>query len=149
KACPRSNRYKFSSSSSVTHQARDRNTNSPCRQYLVLKMRFRKEFLFRVLLAAGILTFSLLYLLAVRGYWKITPDSITYVMAAESIAAGNGYTIQGNPVPVVSPGTSLVFSLGFLLFPGSYLALNFIVAVLTLCSLFFAFILFKSATETN
>ena len=112
-------------------------------------MRFRKEILFRVLLVASILTVSSLYLLAVSGYWKITPDSTTYVMAAESIAAGNGYSIQGKPVPVVPPVTSLVFSLGFLLFPGSYLALNSIVAVLTLCSLLLAFILFKSATDTN
>ena len=112
-------------------------------------MRFRKEILFRVLLGVSIPTFSALYLLAVSGYWKITPDSTTYVMAAESIAAGNGYSIQGKPVPVVPPVTSLVFSLGFLLFPGSYLALNFIVAVLTLCSLLLAFILFRSATDMN
>ena len=110
--------------------------------------KFAKNRFLYVSMASGILTFSLLYLLAIGPYWKITPDSTLYVMAAESIAAGEGYTLRGRPVPVVPPMTSLIFSLGILVFPGSYSALNAAVVTLTLFSLILTFILFKNGIGT-
>jgi len=112
-------------------------------------MRLSAKNLLIVLISSGILIFSLLYLLAISTYWNITPDSAMYVMAGESIANGAGYHTRSHRVPLFPPMTSLVFSLCVLLFPQSYFALNVVVAILTLCSLLLAFILFKYELKTH
>lgn len=121
--------------------------NSSAKRPGLFARHLTKGKLLIILFSIGILVFSVLYLLAVSPYWKITPDSTVYVLAAESIAAGEGYTIKNQPVPVVPPMTSLIFSLCIFFFPGSYLALNGTVTALALGSVLLAFILFKYDTE--
>ncbi len=112
------------------------------------QLDFSSDRFLRILIAPSIIIFAALYILAISSYWKITPDSATYVMAAKSIAAGDGYRAGGKPTSLYPPVTSLIFSLCILLFPGSYLALNATVAGLTLCSVLLAFLLFKYDTDT-
>lgn len=45
----------------------------------------------------NIVIFAGLYVLAINPYWKITPDSEVYVMAAKPLAAGDGYRVAGKP----------------------------------------------------
>lgn len=112
-------------------------------QALISQMQRSNKAFLVVLLSAGILLFSLLYLKAVSPYWNITPDSALYITAGQSIARGGGYYLNGGRLPSVPPMTSLIFSLSILLFPGSYFALHLAVATLTLASLLLAFVLFK------
>jgi hypothetical protein len=81
---------------------------------------------------------SALYLAAVSPYWKISPDSSTYIAAAESLAAGEGYHIELRP-----PVTSLIYSVSAFLFPGNYLVMNGIVTVFALLSMVGCYVLFR------
>jgi hypothetical protein len=100
----------------------------------------------RIWAAAMLLSFVLLavlYVLAIGPYWKISPDSVSYVSAAVSLASGKGYNQAGQPVILFPPVTSLMFSIPLLLFPGSYLALNTLVTVFTLLAHALGFVLLR------
>lgn len=96
-----------------------------------------------VALLTAIVLFSLLYLAAISTYWKITPDSATYVSAAESLVSGEGYRVRGRPVMAFPPVTSLIFAIGILLVPYKYLALNATMAIFALLSLLVFYLLFE------
>lgn len=106
-------------------------------------MNSEKNRLLTITIVVVVLLFSLLHLSAISSYWKITPDSATYVLAGKSLAAGEGYREMGKPVPLYPPVTSFVFSIFILFFPDSYFALNAVVTISVLLSLFLCFFLFK------
>ena len=91
---------------------------------------------------------AVLYLMAVGPYWKISPDSVSYVSAAVSLASGQGYSEAGKPVILFPPVTSLMFSIAILLFPGSYLALNALVTVFALLAHAAAFVLLRKQVSS-
>lgn len=100
----------------------------------------------RLAVSAGVflmILFVFLYVAAISPYWKITPDSTTYVTGGESIASGKGYTEMGKPAPLFPPMTSFIFSLFLLIFPKNYFVLNAAVTAFSLCSLFLFFFLFS------
>ena len=107
-------------------------------------MGFAKKKYFCIAIAPVILIFSLLYILAISPYWKITPDSATYVLAGKSLAAGQGYQVRGKPVVLYPPITSFIFSVPLLLFPESYLALRAVITIFTLLSIYLCFLLLKA-----
>jgi hypothetical protein len=102
--------------------------------------------------AIGILSalffLAVLYLLAVGPYWKISPDSVSYVSAGVSLASGKGYTSAGMPVQQFPPMTSLMFSIPLLLFPGRYLALNALVTTFTLLAHIVCFVLLRKRVDS-
>ena len=100
-----------------------------------------KRKLLTIVVVSLLLLFSIFYIAAISSYWKITPDSATYVFAGESLAVGEGYMEKGKPVELFPPMTSLIFSVFILIFPGSYFALNAVVTVFVFLSLFLCFIL--------
>ncbi len=87
------------------------------------------------------LLLSAMYLAAVGPYWKITPDSVSYVVAGVSLAAGEGYTVWGQPAVPFPPMTSVVFTIPSMLFPNSYVALNATTTIAALLSLALCFAL--------
>jgi hypothetical protein len=95
------------------------------------------------LIAAAASALSLLYISAAGPYWKITPDSSTYVSAAVSLARGEGYLQGGRPVYPVPPATSLVYSIPLVFFPGGYFLLNLSVKVLAILSAIIVFRIFR------
>ena len=54
--------------------------------------------LFTLTLVVVALLFSFLYVSAISSYWKITPDSATYVLAGKSLAQGEGYKEMGKAI---------------------------------------------------
>jgi len=94
-----------------------------------------------ILLALVLL--AILYVMAIGPYWKISPDSVSYVSAAVSLASGQGYNEAGKPVILFPPVTSLMFCIAIMLFPGSYLALNAVVAAFALLAHAAAFVLLR------
>jgi hypothetical protein len=99
-----------------------------------------------ILLALVLL--AVLYVMAIGPYWKISPDSVSYVSAAVSLASGQGYTEAGKPVILFPPVTSLMFCIPVMLFPGSYLALNALVAALALLAHAAAFVLLRKKVSS-
>jgi hypothetical protein len=61
-----------------------------------------------------------LYLASIGPYWNISPDSATYVGAARSLAAGQGF----GDTPFHPPVTALVFTAAALVSPTGYFAFN-------------------------
>ena len=90
----------------------------------------------------------LLYILAVGPYWNLSPDSAIYVQGGKSLAEGEGYTVQGNPIRLFPPMTSLILSPVIKFLPDNYTALNFVVTLFTLLSLLLFFVLFRKNTST-
>jgi hypothetical protein len=97
----------------------------------------------RVVVWLGIALFSILYCLSVSRYWKLSNDSITYVLAGQSLAAGTGYLEAGRTVDLYPPGTPAMFAVGWLAGRGSYLVLNAEVVVFALGSMVICFLLFR------
>jgi len=95
------------------------------------------------MLISAILFFSCLYLYSIGRFWKITPDSASYVIGAQSIAAGKGYTENGKPVKLFPPATSMIYAVSLVFFPDDYLALNTITTLFALACVLLSFILFK------
>lgn len=95
-------------------------------------------------LAAG-LAFALLYCQTVGPYWKLTPDSTSYVLGAKSLAEGQGYREHGSPVVLFAPGTSLMFLPAWIAGGRSYFALNAEVVLFAFGALAVAFLLFRES----
>ncbi len=92
---------------------------------------------------AAAAVFAALYLAAAGPYWKLTPDSVTYVRAAHSLAEGRGYRIAGDPVSFYPPGTSLAMAAAWFAAPGSYRLLHLQQAAAAIGSAVLAFLLFR------
>jgi hypothetical protein len=94
---------------------------------------------------AGIVFFSALYFLAVGPYWKLTPDSVSYVRGGQSLAAGKGYLEANRPVLLYPPGTSAILAAGWIAGGGSYRFLNAQVVVFSLAAMALSFLLFRDS----
>ncbi len=94
-----------------------------------------------IALAAG---FVVLSCEAVGPYWKLTPDSTTYVLGAQSLAEGKGYREAGAPAVLFPPGTAGILAAGWILGGKSYHALNEEVMLFALASLVLCFLVFRS-----
>lgn len=94
-----------------------------------------------ILVAIGFL--AVLYSCAIGPYWKLTPDSVSYVEAGQSLAGGKGYSEYGIPTPLYPPGTSAIFAVGWLLGRGSYRVLNAEVVIFTLGAMAICFLFFR------
>ena len=112
---------------------------------------FRDSIAARMLLLPIIaiaIAFVALYCRAVGPYWKITPDSTTYVLGAQSLAHGNGYRESGSPATLLPPGTSLLLAAGWIAGGGTYRVLNAEVMLFALASLSICFLLFRASLGT-
>lgn len=96
-----------------------------------------------VMVGLGIALFSILYCLSVSPYWKLSNDSVLYVQAGQSLAAGNGYSQSGSAVQLYPPGTSAMLAAGWLAGGGSYFVLNAEVVAFALGSMIICFLLFR------
>ena len=92
--------------------------------------------------------FLTLYLSTINSYWKITPDSTTYVLAGQSLAEGEGYKERGKKVYLSPPMTSTILGISHLVFPNNYFALNMVTTLFTILSLYLFFLLFKKDIGT-
>ena len=106
-------------------------------------MTINKNHLLIIFVILGIAIFSLFYISAISPYWKITPDSTTYVNGAKSIAVGKGYTTRGKAASLYPPMASLIFSPFVFFFPENYFALNLLVTIFLFLSMILVFILFQ------
>jgi hypothetical protein len=95
-----------------------------------------------------LLGFVALYCTAVSPYWKISPDTTTYVLAAQSLAEGRGYTEGGQPAMLFPPGTSALLALGWIAGRGSFQVMNAEVMLFTFASLAVCFLLFRQPLGT-
>ena len=69
----------------------------------------KRAYLIRTLIATMVLVglgFAALYCWQVGPYWKLTPDSTSYVFGGESLAEGQGYSENGSQVNLFAQGTS-------------------------------------------
>jgi hypothetical protein len=110
----------------------------------------KHSMLFRTLAAALIVAgfaFGVLYCREVGPYWKLTPDSTSYVLGAESLAAGHGYRESGYPVVLFAPGTSAILAPAWIA-GRSYLALNAEVILFAFAGLGVVFLLFRESLGT-
>lgn len=101
------------------------------------------------ILGAGVLAivigFAALYCRAVAPYWKLTPDSTTYVLGAQSLAHGEGYKEDGAPATLFPPGTSVLLAAGWIAGGGSYRVLNAEVVLAAFASLAILFLLWRDS----
>ena len=106
-------------------------------------------YLIRTLIAAMVLVglgFAALYCRQVGPYWKLTPDSTSYVFGAESLAEGQGYRDEhGSPVSLFAPGTSAILAPAWIAGRKSYLAMNAEVVLFAFAALAIAFLLFRES----
>lgn len=92
------------------------------------------------------LPFAVLYWKQAGPYWKLTADSTTYVLGAESLARGQGYTEAGAPAQLFPPGTSALLAVGWMAGgKKNYRAMNMEVALFALASVVVCFFLFREA----
>src|SRR6516165_594083 len=91
------------------------------------------------------LGFAALYCRQVGPYWKLTPDSTSYVMGAESLAEGQGYREMGSPVVLFAPGTSAILVPAWIAGGKSYLAMNAEVVLFGFAALAIGFLLFRES----
>jgi hypothetical protein len=111
-------------------------------------IEFKDSIAGRALLAATIaiaIAFAALYCSAVSPYWKLTPDSTTYVLGAQSLANGNGYREAGSPAVLFPPGTSALLAAAWIAGGKSYRALNAEVILFAFASLAICFLLFRDS----
>ncbi len=103
-----------------------------------------------VLLVTALLlcSFVVLYATALSPYWNISPDTTTYVLAAQSLAEGRGYTEGGQPAMLFPPGTSALLAVGWIAGRGRYQALNAEVMLFAFASLVVCFLLFRQPLGT-
>jgi len=87
--------------------------------------------------------FIILYLAAVGPHWYITRDSALYLMLAENLTDGRGYTLFGHPHAFVPPGFPLILSGLMTLGLKSYVWLNLSVAVMGLLTVLFAYLFLR------
>lgn len=85
----------------------------------------------RWLVAGGI---ALLYCAAVTPRWNVSPDSALYLLLGQNLAAGQGYTLFGEPHAFVPPGYPLLVAAQIKLGLGSLLAQNLAMAILSLAT---------------
>ncbi len=105
----------------------------------------------RLLLVAVIAVaaaFVVQYCRAAGPYWKITPDSTTYVLGAQSLAQGQGYRESGAPASLFPPGTSALLAVGWIAGRGSYRVLNAEVILFALAALLVCFLFFRDSLGT-
>lgn len=98
-----------------------------------------------VVVSLGIAMFSIFYCASVSRYWKLSNDSITYVLGAQSLAAGTGYLEAGHTIFLYPPGTSAMLAVGWLAGRGSYWVLNAEVVAFALGSMVICFLLLRSS----
>jgi hypothetical protein len=113
-----------------------------------IPIEFKDSIAGRALLAAMIaiaIAFAALYCRAVSPYWKLTPDSTTYVLGAQSLANGNGYREAGSPAVLFPPGTSALLAAGWIAGGKHYRALNAEVMLFAFASLVICFLLFRDS----
>ncbi len=91
--------------------------------------------LFLAVLAAA------LFLAPGRGYWVVDPDSAAYVGLARSLAAGDGYTFQGEPHAKFPPGFPFYLSLAVRVTgrPDCYAAMRDLVCLAGLATVLLAY----------
>jgi hypothetical protein len=94
------------------------------------------------------LLFGFMYCRTIGPYWKLVPDSTTYVLGAKSLAEGQGYREQGKPVVLFAPGTSLLLTPAWILGGGSYLLMNAEVVLFAFAALAACFFLFRQSLGT-
>jgi hypothetical protein len=90
------------------------------------------------------IAFAILYCRSISPFWKITPDNTTYVLAAQSIARGQGYREGGRPAPLFPPGTSALLSVAWRI-KKSYRAMNAEVVFFVLGSMTISYFLFRGS----
>jgi len=105
-----------------------------------LKSVVRRIFLAGVI--AVTLAFAVLYFRGIGAAWKLTADSTTYVLGAQSIAAGNGYRENGAPAQLFPPGVSILMA-GAWLAGQSYRAMNTEVVLFAVASFLVCFLLLR------
>ena len=110
------------------------------------KMAFKRINFLIILLLLSIFLFSFFYISSISSYWKITPDSTTYVRGAKSIAEGQGYTEGGRSAPLFPPLSALIYSLGFIISGENYSLLNGIVKLFCLFSFIAIFLYFRRSS---
>ena len=93
-------------------------------------------------------SFVVLYVTALNPYWKLSPDTTTYVLAAQSLAEGRGYTEGGQPTMLFPPGTSALLAVGWFAGRGSYQVMNAEVMLFAFASLAVCFLLFRRQLGT-
>jgi len=91
----------------------------------------------------SVILLMVLYCLAIGPYWKLSPDSVTYVLGAKSLAAGKGYREAGKPVILYPPGSSIILAAGWLAGRGSYRLLNAEVVAFGFAAMVLCFLLFR------
>jgi|GEM_PF-3290515 len=91
-----------------------------------------------VLVALGIVCFTVLHLAAVGPFWEVTPDSTVYMEGARAIAEGRPYDI-----PLRPPATSLAFAVALAAAPEGYLWLNTLTTLATLLAMIPVFLLMR------
>ena len=85
--------------------------------------------------AVAVTTF---YLAAVTPLWCVTSDSALYLMLGENLAAGNGYTLFGQPHAFVPPGYPLIVAAFTKVGLGDMLWLNLGMVCMGLLTLWFS-----------
>lgn len=98
-----------------------------------------------VVVLLGIATFAIFYCASVSRYWKLSNDSVTYVLGAQSLAAGTGYLEAGRTIFLYPPGTSAMLAAGWLAGRGSYWALHAEVVAFALGSMVICFFLLRNS----
>jgi hypothetical protein len=98
-------------------------------------------------LLALIIAFGFLYCGAISPYWKITPDSSTYVLIAQSLSKGQGYREGAAPALLFPPGTSALLSAAWT-FRNSYRDMNAEVVLFAFASMAICFLLFRDSLGT-
>ena len=99
-------------------------------------MLLKNEKLISIVLFLSAIFFVILYISSVNNYWKITPDSSTYISGAKTLASGDGYKEQGKPITLFPPMTSVVYGISYYLSnDNSYFLQNLTVTLFAILSL--------------
>jgi len=91
------------------------------------------------------LAFGTVYCSALSPHWKVTADSTTYVLGAESLAQGKGYLEGRYPAILFPPGTSLILAAAWIIGGHTYWALNAEVLLFAFGSLAICFLSFRES----
>lgn len=86
------------------------------------------------------------YAASVTPKWQIYPDSSRYLLMAESLARGDGYSIFGQPQGKYPPGFSLYLAAMMKLGLENMLWLNLAMAAMGVASMLFAYLLLRRHT---
>jgi len=91
------------------------------------------------------IAFGILYCSALGPYWKLTADSTTYVLGAQSLVQGEGYLEGRSPAILFPPGTSMMLAAAWIMGGKTYWALNAEVLLFAFGSLAVCFLLFRDS----